>query len=182
MTTEPFPPLETARLHLRCVMAQDAAATAALMTPEVSRWVASWPIPFTQEMAAARIEAARALAFAGDALPLAVVEKISDTLLGWAMLYRDTDDHHRGSFGYWLGERHHGKGYMRELAPVVVAAGFARLGLTIIEAGAQPANEASFAVMRSCGMIFSRSEMVHAPARQRDELCDIYEVRRPNSI
>jgi len=181
MTTEPFPPFETARLQLRCVMAQDAAATSVLMTPQVSRWLASWPIPFTAEMAAARIEGARALAFSRHALPLAVVEKSSETLLGWAMLYRNTTDHCRGSFGYWLGERHHGKGYMRELAPAVVAAGFAKFDFTIIEAGAQPSNAASFAVMRSCGMTFSRSELVHAPARGRDELCDIFEIRRPIS-
>jgi ribosomal-protein-alanine N-acetyltransferase len=42
-----FPPIETARLLLRCVEAEDAAATAALITPAVSQWVARWPFPYS---------------------------------------------------------------------------------------------------------------------------------------
>jgi len=109
-----FEALETARLRLRCVAPDDAHATSAMMTPEVSRWVAYWPFPFTYEMAVERIESSLKLAHAGDMLPFAVVEKASDEMIGWVMFNRDTGNRRRGSFGYWLGEKHHGKGYMKE--------------------------------------------------------------------
>lgn len=41
--------------RLRPLRPADAAALSALMTPEVSRWLASWPVPFTPEMAEARL-------------------------------------------------------------------------------------------------------------------------------
>jgi ribosomal-protein-alanine N-acetyltransferase len=179
MGCEPFPLLQTARLDLRCVTIEDAKATAALMTVEVSRWVARWPVPFTAEMALARIVASRQLAAVGECMPFAVVDHASGDLLGWAVLSRDPEDRRRGSFGYWLGEPYHGRGYMRELAPPVIAAGFDQMDLDVIEAGAQPDNAASFAIMRACGMKPSRVGMVHAPARGRDEYCEFYEIRRP---
>ena len=76
-----FSPLETARLRLRCVSPDDAHATSAMMTPEVSRWVTYWPFPFTYEMAVERIESSLKLAHAGDMLPFAVVEKAISVLL-----------------------------------------------------------------------------------------------------
>jgi len=179
VTQEPFQPLETARLCLRCVTEDDAAATSALITPEVSRWVARWPVPFTVELALTRIAAARALAYGGDALPIGVVEKASGALLGWVVLHRDQTYRKRGSLGYWIGEQYQGKGYMRELAPTVIAAGFNLLSLDVIEAGAQLANTASFAEMRACGMSPTHEGFIHAPARGRDELCAFYEIRRP---
>lgn len=151
-----------------------------MMTPEISRWVASWPVPSTHEMAATRIEAARRLARAGEALPLGVVERASGGLIGWVGFRRDRDERRRGSFGCWLGKEHQGKGCMRELAPVALSAAFEPLDLDVIEAAAQPANAASFAVMLACGMHPVGEGMVYAPARERDELCRFYEVlRRP---
>lgn len=180
MTRDPFEPLETARLRLRCVSHEDALVVSQLMTPEISRWVASWPIPFTGEMASARIKAAREMAYAGDALPFAVIPKESGELIGWVTLNRDDDDQRRGSFGYWLGEAHHGKGYMRELAPSVLAASFHLLDLDVIEAGAQPENAASLSIMRACGMEFVGERLVYAHARNRNELCHFYEIRCPS--
>ncbi|WP_297493708.1 GNAT family N-acetyltransferase [Acidocella sp.] len=181
MNIAPFQPLETDRLRLRCVVADDAPALTRLITPAVSRWVASWPVPLTPEIALTRIMTALKLAFAGDLLPVAIIEKESAELIGWTEIYRDAKARERGSLGYWLGEKYHGKGYMKELAPVVVVAGFALLNLTVIEAGAQPGNTASFAVMRALGMKRVREEMVYAPARKRDELCYFYEIYRPTA-
>lgn len=178
---DPFQALETARLRLRCVIGEDAEATAKMMTPDVSRWIAYWPVPFTYEMAVARIEASRQRAYVGDALPFAVTEKASNDLIGWVTIYRDEGNRRRGSLGYWFGERHHGKGYMKELAPVVLAAGFELLDLDVIEAAAQPGNAASIAVMKACGMLPIGEGMVYAPARDRHELCHFYEVQRPRS-
>lgn len=182
MESDPFQPLETTRLLLRCVDAEDAAATATMMTPEVSRWVAYWPVPFTYAMAVVCIDAACERARRGDALPFAVTEKASGELTGWVMLLRDEDNRRRGSLGYWLGEKHHGKGYMRELAPAALAAGFDLLDLDVIEAAVQPGNAASIAVLRACGMKPTGEGMVYAPARERYELCHFFEIQRPHSL
>ena len=174
----PFQPIETARLRLRCVAPDDAHATSAMMTPEVSRWVAYWPFPFTYDLAVERIESSLKLAHAGDMLPFAVVEKAGNEMIGWVMFNRDTENRRRASFGYWLGEKHHGKGYMKELAPVALVAAFKLLDVDLIEAGAQPENIASLAVMRGCGMEFTEARMVYAPARKREERCHFYEIER----
>ena len=112
----PFQPVETVRLRLRCIAPDDANGTSAMMTPEVSRWVAYWPFPLTYEMAVERIESSLKLARAGDMLPFVAVEKASHDMIGWIMFYRDTENRRRASFGYWLG----GKGYMKEVAPVAL--------------------------------------------------------------
>lgn len=173
--------METARLKLRCVRPADAARTSAMMTPAVSRWVASWPMPFTPEMAAERIAAAREAAERGKALPFAVERRSDGVLLGWVGVNRDATDARRGVLGYWLGEDYHGHGYMREAAPAAVAAAFERLDLEVIEAGTQPGNAASLAVLRGCGMAPAGERMVFAPARARDEPCLFYEAARPTA-
>ena len=150
-----------------------------MMTPPVSRWLASWPAPFTAEMAAERIAAAAQANADGRAL-LFVIERRQDAApVGWIGVVRDQPVGDRGILGYWLGEAHQGHGYMREAAPAAMAAAFARLGLEMVEAAAQPENAASFAVMHACGMQPAGECMVFAPARGREELCLRYEAVRP---
>ena len=177
--SDPLAPLGTERLRLRCVRPDDAAQVSGLMTPAVSRWLASWPVPFTPEMAAERIAAAREAAGMGKLLPFAIERRFDGVLLGWTSVTRDAKDDRRGALGYWLGEEHHGCGYMREAAAVVVAAGFSRLDLEVIEAGSQPGNVAAFAVLRGCGMTPTGGRTVFAPARGHDELRLFYEAARP---
>jgi [ribosomal protein S5]-alanine N-acetyltransferase len=148
------------------------------MTAEVSRWLASWPFPFTLDMARNRIRAMRELAERGNALPCAIVSKESEDIVGWITLIRDAADQRRGALGYWLGMAHHGNGIAREALSALLLAGFDRLKLDVIEAGAQPENFGSFAVMRACGMVMTSERPVYAPARDRDELCFFYEVQR----
>jgi ribosomal-protein-alanine N-acetyltransferase len=179
-SSDPLASLGTERLRLRCVQSEDAAQVSRLMTPAISRWVASWPVPFTPEMAAERIAAAREAAEMGRLLPFAIERRFDGVLLGWISVTRDAKDDRRGELGYWLGEEHHGRGYMREAAAVVVAAAFDRLGLEVIEAGAQPGNVDAFAVLRGCGMASTGGRTVFAPARGHDELYLFYETARPN--
>lgn len=179
MDIDSFQRLQTDRLCLSCVAPQDAEVTAAMMTPETSREVAYWPTPFTFDMKVVRIEASRQSAHVGNALPFAVTKRASGELIGWIVLNRRRDDRHRGSFGYWLGEKHYGNGYMREAAPVALAAGFRLLDLDVIEAAAQPGNATSFAVVRACGMRPASQGIAFAPASGRDGLCEVYRMERP---
>lgn len=170
-----FPATETTRLRLRCVEDRDAAALASLMTPMVSRWVASWPSPLSPEAARERIARARNAARRGDALPMAIAHRDSDDAIGWVAVNRSTDDAMRGGFGYWLGEPFHGRGYMREAAPAALRMGF-EMKVATIEAGAQLENAPSIAVLKACGMRRVNDRMIYAPARALDELCAWYEI------
>ena len=175
MQTEPFfPSLETPRLRLRCLDLSDAAAMSALMTPAVSRWVASWPSPFSAAQARERITKARVVAASANALPMAVLRKSDAVFLGYVGLRKS--DESAADFGYWLGEPFQGHGYMREAAPAALGLAFERLGVTVIGAGAQLANTPSLAVLKGCGMRFVDERLVHAPIRERDELCAWYEI------
>ncbi len=75
-------PLKTARLKLRYVERSDAADISRSMTPAVSRWLISWPDPFTLAMAAERIDSARSALASCDMLPL-VIER-PPTARSWA--------------------------------------------------------------------------------------------------
>ena len=183
MASDPdlFPEAETRRLTLRCVRFEDASRISEMMTPVVSQWVASWPIPFTLEMAAERITNARKAADGETALPCAIERRSDGALLGWIGVTRDAIDHRRGVLGYWLGEEHHGHGYMREAGPALVDLAFRHLSLKTIEAAAQPQNAASFAVLRRCGMEQVGERMIFAMARNREERCLVYEIVRQHA-
>lgn len=178
MSDAPFPPIETPRHRLRCVEPGDAAETVAMMTPAVSRWLGHWPDPFTLDRAVARIDAMRALAALGDALPLAITARDGGPLMGWVMVVRAPADRRRASLGYWLGEAWHGGRRMLEVAPAAACAGFERLDLDAVEATVQPANAGSIAVLEACGMRKVGEGLTFTPSRQREEFCAFYEVLR----
>jgi len=170
--------IDTPRLRLRPVHDGDAEATARLMTPGVSRWLASWPSPVTTAAVAARIAGLRDAMAAGHTLCFAIERRDDGAMMGWVSIAPSQHDPARGNLGYWLGEPFQRHGYMAEAAQAVLAAGFARLGVAAIEAGAQPANEASLRVMRKLGMRPIGARSMWASARGREELCDYYEITR----
>ena len=149
----------------------DAPALSALMTPGVSRWLASWPVPFTPEMAEARIAWSLDAMAAGRSLVCAVEHQAA--FVGWFGGER-IEGKDRGDFGYWLGEPWHGRGFMREAAPAFVAAIRARLALGSIEATCHPENHGSARILAACGLRRVGARTHFAPARSRDELVDVW--------
>lgn len=177
----PFTPIITPRLQLRCPVPADAPVLSALMTRPVSDGLASWPVPYTQAMALERIAQARHAAGAGTALPCVIILQESGALAGWAALNRAENEPHLGELSYWVGTEHQRKGYAAEAVAALLGAGFNRVGLSMIEAGAQRANAPSFAVMRACGMSRADERLVYAPARGRDEPCLFYQLSRADA-
>ncbi len=150
------------------------------MTPAVSRWLISWPHPFTLTMAAERIDTARAASASGDMLPL-VIERLADhAVLGWVSVTRMTG--HSGRLSYWLGEHYHRHGYMREAVAATLPEAFQLLDLDVIDAAAQVENAPSIGLMRGLGMEILGEEMMFAPARNQDELCAVLELKRSSII
>ena len=164
--------IETPRLRLRPPRPADAPALSALMTPAVSRWMGSWPVPFTPEMAETRITSTLDAMAEGDTICL-MIEHGTEAV-GWIGAARlpGTD---RASFGYWLGEPWHGRGFMQEAAPAFLVAFRARLTLGSVEATCHPENRGSARVLAACGLHRVGTRMQHAPARNRDELVDVWE-------
>ena len=83
-----------------------------------------------------------------------------------------------GELGFWLGTGSHGRGFATEAVGAAVRAGFNRLRLTRVEAGAQVANEASQRVMRRIGMCEVDRREVWSPIRERYEACIYYVLER----
>src|SRR5262245_34134085 len=143
--------LETPRLRLRTVDEADAARVVQLMTRTVSDWLSSWPYPLDEVAAATRLRQLRQLVADGQGLCFAIEARdgaMIGVMIGMVMIVRSPDNARRAGLGYWLGEAHQRQGYMAEAATAAVADAFDRLDVDAIEAGAQPANTASFAIMR----------------------------------
>ena len=174
-------PLHTERLRLRPPRPADAPSLVALMTPAVSRWLGNWPVPFTPAMAKARIAGLLDAMTAGPSL-VCVVEH-QETFVGWiggsakprSSLRGRIADTDRGTFGFWLGEPWHGRGFMQEAAPAYLAALRGRLALRSVEAACQPENRGSALVLAACGLHRVGARNEYAPARSRNELVDVWE-------
>lgn len=171
--------LDTARLRLRTAREADAPGLAALMTPTISRRLASWPTPLSVEGALLRI--ATALKTGGDngSLPLVVELRSSGAICGWTSLMRDRTEPVIGILTYWLGEAYHGLGLMREAAPAVIAHGFKVMDLARIRAAVQADNPASISVLRGLGMDALGTGRIWCPSRDSEESCLWYEMERP---
>ncbi len=174
----PVAPLSTARLLLRPVQPDDAAELVAALTPAISQRLLSWPFPFTPTLAHERIARARARAAEGLALPFIMERRADRAFIGWLSITRADASAPDALLSYWLGEHHHGHGYMKEAVPAALAAAFAALDIDVIKAEVQPDNAASLSVLRSCGLIRVREKTSFAPSRGRDEPCILHELRR----
>ncbi len=169
--------LETPRLRLRTVDEPDAARVVELMTRPISHGLASWPYPLDEATAAARLRELRQLVTAGNGLCFAIEPREGD-LIGMVSVIRARLDARRGGLGYWLGEAYQRQGYMSEAVTAAVSDAFLRLDLHAVEAGAQPENVASLAIMRRLGMRAIGERAMWAAARQREEICAYYEITR----
>ncbi|MCY4181006.1 MAG: GNAT family protein [Litoreibacter sp.] len=89
---------------------------------------------------------------AGNAVPVFMVRRDDDALLGAITL----DNIRRGpsqagTLGYWVGKRFARQGYMREAIGALVHYAFTTLDLSRVEAACLPENEASRGVLEKSG-------------------------------
>jgi [ribosomal protein S5]-alanine N-acetyltransferase len=143
----PFPVIETERLVLRRIQAQDVAEIFFLRSNEdVMRYI-DRPRATTEPEALAMIEKFWKLEQDNEGINWAISLKDDDKLIGTICLFNFVKEHYRGELGYLLHPEHHGKGLMQEAVKPVLDYGFKQLQLHTIEANVNPDNEASIKVL-----------------------------------
>jgi ribosomal-protein-alanine N-acetyltransferase len=180
-----LPVLETERLVLRGWRLSDAAALAANLTPEVTRWLASWPDPVTPALATERLAKARADAVAGLEAAWGVTRRADGLLIGGIGFHVGGFDpkapgaERRAEIGYHIAPAFHGHGYMTEAGRAALEAAWRLLpGVMLIEGGVLPGNEGSEAVLMKLGLARANNRIIHSAARRVDELCHCFEITR----
>jgi len=80
-----------------------------------------------------------------------IVEKLSNSFIGYFGFWRMIPEHCRAEIGYALKPEYWGKGYMYETLNKMVRFGFNEMKLHSIEANVNPANEKSKKVLEKIG-------------------------------
>ena len=148
--------LVTERLVLRPPQHKDCRRWVDLR--QVSRefltpWEPAWSADhLTRKSFSDRVYWARRSIADGSAVPLLLIHREDETLLGAVTL----DNIRRGpaqagTLGYWIGKPYARCGYMREAIDAVVHYSFAMLDLSRIEAACLPENVASRRVLERAG-------------------------------
>ncbi len=145
----------TPRLLLRPVELCDAAATAALVSPAISRELLTWPPQMTVDEARSKIQDSRRLAADDLCVHWGIFLKDELTLIGWTGLTRDPLDPSLWWLGYWLGEAYWRQGYASEAVRAVLVNRALAIGAVPVHAFVRTGNRASIAVLERVGFVGS---------------------------
>lgn len=147
-------PIVTDRLRLRPYHEGDLEALHGIQSlPEVVRYL-YWGVRTPEqvrEALALRLRQA-GIAAEGDKLILAVERLDTGALIGDVNLVWVSREHRQGETGFVLHPAHHGRGFAREAAEVMLRLGFDDLGLHRIIGRCDGRNAASMRVMEKLGM------------------------------
>lgn len=145
----PLPFLETERLILAPLQDEEAAALAAVGdAPEIARWMARLPSPFTEAAALERIRRSRFRGAPGFRLGLR--RKAEGDLIGeWGV--GPADPSGAPDLSYWLGRAHRGRGYAREATQALLGYLFEAFDAPRIRAEASSDNAPSRALLEALG-------------------------------
>ena len=164
-----LPELHTARLRLRSVEPVDAASTAALVTPDVTANLSTWPSPMTEGQALERILEAKRLERSREAINFAILDRARGTLFGWIGLIRTGE--RSGRLGYWLGSGFRGRGLMKEAATAALPAAAGFLGVSEVVALTLPDNRPSLAVLHALGFRSAGEEEFYFEIAAKSRMC-----------
>lgn len=148
-----LPTLDTPRLHLRWLTADDAPALLAIFgDPEVCRY---WSRPPLADLADAHaLQAEIAAAFAERSLfQWGIARRGTGQLVGTCTLASLSAAHARAEVGFALARACWGRGYVAEALPAMVRFAFGALGLHRLEADADPRNAASIRALERVGFV-----------------------------
>lgn len=143
-------------IFLRRPEPDDFAAWRALREESASflvPWEPRWPSDdLTRTGFRRRLERYRRDAIALSAITWFAFRERDGELLGGITLSNIRMGASRsGQIGYWMGERHAGRGHMSQAVRLVLAEAFGALGLERVEAACIPHNERSVRLLESAG-------------------------------
>jgi ribosomal-protein-alanine N-acetyltransferase len=145
--------LETPRLILRPYTLDDAERlTELLQDPEIYRWTASIPFPYTLDHAREFLSKRAADEANGATFAWAITDRKDGSVIGAIGLHDVVPDRGHAELGYWLGEDYRGNGYATEAARRVISWSFEIGEFHRIQATYLPGNQGSAGVMRNIGM------------------------------
>jgi ribosomal-protein-alanine N-acetyltransferase len=148
--------IETERMTLRPPIHSDFRAWSSLRAQSIdylTPWEPSWADDHLSRKAFTnRVYWAQRSVSGGTALPLFLIQRADDQLLGAITL----DNIRRGpaqagTLGYWTGQPFARQGYMREAIKALVHHAFTKLDLSRIEAACLPENVASRGLLETSG-------------------------------
>ena len=142
---------KTRRLLLRGLRAADAPDMFAIYSdpPTMKYW--SCPPIKTREEAAAMVADDLRMQQEEKAAFWAIVLPATGRVIGKFSLFDISREHARAEVGYVLNRQFWRKGYMKEVAPVMLDLAFSEYGLHRLEADIEPDNLASLALLRKLG-------------------------------
>jgi [ribosomal protein S5]-alanine N-acetyltransferase len=144
-------PLQTERLLLRAMLADDAPALFAIYgDPEVMRYAADEPFPDEATVTVMLRSVARLLA-AGEALEWAVVERASGQLVGTCGLHSFDEAANAAEVGCMLARAAWGRGMMREALGALFRYAHDELGITQLRADIDAPNSRSIRLFTQLG-------------------------------
>jgi len=136
-------------VRLRGWRAGDADAVhAACQDPRIARFVPI-PQPYTMAVATGYVAFAAEATETGPDVNLAIVDPVSDTLLG--AISRHGGDGHRAAFGYWLAPEARGRGVATRALRLLVDWTLETTGVIRFELYTDPDNDASGRVALRAG-------------------------------
>ncbi|XXM71101.1 GNAT family N-acetyltransferase [Lysinibacillus sphaericus] len=144
--------LHSERLVLRAFSKDDASEIQNLANNKDVADIIGLPQPYLLKHALEWIEIQPELIQLGTEYPLAIVETMSNELVGTITLRVDKE-HLKGELGYWIGRPYWGKGFATEAVKRMISFGFQDLGLNKVWASALSRNQASIAVLQKAGLL-----------------------------
>lgn len=149
----PFPNLETERLLLRRVDANDIKEIFALRSnPETMKYIPR-PLVKTDEDALEHIAMIDTKIETNEGINWAITLKNDPKLIGVIGHYRIKPEHYRAEIGYMLLPEFNGKGIISEAVKEVVNYGFKTMKLHSVEAIIDPENHGSAKVLEKNGFV-----------------------------
>jgi len=149
----PFPELQTTRLRLRSLRAEDAPALLVQRSDaRIIRYLGREP-DTSLKQTLALIEKIEQSAADNLGITWGIVRPKEDKLLGTIGFWRLIPEHHRAEIGYGLHADYWRQGIMSEVMATVLNFGFRKLKLHSVEANVDPNNLASRKLLEKHGFV-----------------------------
>jgi ribosomal-protein-alanine N-acetyltransferase len=154
---KPFPILETRRLILRELVAEDSDSMHVLRSnKQVMRFI---PRPMTRDVneAGQLVELIREKLERKEAINWAIVLKETGAHIGMIGYLNFVNENYRAEIGYLLHPAYHRMGLTQEALTCALKYGFETMNLHSIVAIVQPENMASSCLLMKCGFVLEGS-------------------------